>query len=57
LSWQVVDLLVTQGRRFDIILMDSMMKIMDGPDAIAAVRQHEWNTQQLHQVALLNPTP
>jgi len=57
LSWQVVDLLVAQGRRFDIILMDSMVKIMDGPDAIAAARQHEWNTQQMHQVALLSPTP
>ena len=49
---EVVDLLVTQGKRFDIILMDSMMKIMDGPDAVAAVRQHEWNTQQQHQPVL-----
>jgi len=49
---EVVDLCVTQGKRFDIILMDSMMKIMDGPDAIAAVRQHEWNTQQRHQPVL-----
>ena len=49
---QVVDLLVTQGQRFDIILMDSMMKIMDGPEAVAAVRQHEWNMQQCHQVCV-----
>lgn len=46
---EVVDLCCTKGERFDVILMDSMMKIMDGPDAVAAVRQHEWNTQQLHQ--------
>ena len=48
---EVVDLVVTRNIRFDIILMDSMMRIMDGPDAVAFVRQHEWNTQQLHQVA------
>jgi len=51
---EVVDLVVTKNMRFDIILMDSMMRIMDGPDAVAFVRQHEWNSQQLHQVALFH---
>lgn len=45
---EVVDLIVTQGRHFDIMLIDTMMKVMDGPEAVAAVRQHEWNRQLAH---------
>ena len=45
---EVVDLIVTQGQHFDIILIDTMMKVMDGPEAVAAVRQHEWNRQLAH---------
>jgi DNA-binding response OmpR family regulator len=33
-------------------LIDTMMKVMDGPEAVAAVRQHEWNRQLAHMPVL-----
>ena len=36
-----VELLVSQGERFDVVLIDEQMRVMNGTVAIAALRAHE----------------
>ena len=37
----VVKMCITDGRRFDVLLIDAHMDSMDGTTAVAALRQHE----------------